>query len=158
MARLEIGCVALAAALVACGPRGGAAGGTGGDANHGGDGGGLIKEAVVSFGVEDLRRPGADPGRFKVWLQLTDETGAARSFPVDEIEAACDAEPGGDLGAIGTLRCWWAGAGANYIVVVRAAQFLVLRQWTGEGLDEPADYEELTRVPVPPGAKVTFQP
>ena len=33
-----------------------------------------------------------------------------------------------------------------------------VRQWTDEGMEEPADYEEQTRVTHAEGAKITFQP
>jgi hypothetical protein len=116
-----------------------------------------IKETVVAFTVQDLAGPQGEVPKTKVWLALTDETGASKSIPIDEIAASCSAEMGGDLGAVGTLRCWYAGAGANYIAVARNTDLIILRQWTEEGTEEPADYEELQRFPLPLGAKVTFE-
>lgn len=116
-----------------------------------------IKATVVSFGTQNLAGIEADTPKTKVWMSVTDETGSAKSFPIDEIAAECSAEVGGELGAVGTLRCWWAGAGANYIAVARAQDLIILRQWTEEGTDEPADYEELTRISLSLGARVTFE-
>jgi hypothetical protein len=119
---------------------------------------GVVKQVVLSFGTEVVGGPEADPPKTKVWLSVTDETGAAKSFPVGEVDASCSAETGGDMSAYGTLRCWYAGGGANFIVVERNGELIVLRQWTDEGLEEPTDYEELERVTVTAGAKITFQP
>lgn len=116
-----------------------------------------IKATVVSFGTQDLAGLNAETPKTKVWMSVTDETGAAKSFPVDEIAATCTAETGGDLGAVGTLRCWYAGAGANYIAVARNQNLIILRQWTQEEDEEPADYEELKQIPLPLGARVTFE-
>ena len=90
-------------------------------------------------------------------ILLTDETGASQSFPIDTFTGTCSAEEGGDMGALGTLRCWWAGAGVNLIAVARGAEVIVLRQWVEEQQDEPLDYEELQRIQVTYGAKVVFQ-
>jgi hypothetical protein len=119
---------------------------------------GVIKQVILSFGTEPVGLPDADPPKTRVWLSVTDETGAAKSYPVGEVDASCTAEPGGDMGAYGTLRCWYAGGGANFIVVGRGGELIILRQWTDEGMEEPADYEELSRVSAPAGAAVTFQP
>lgn len=152
-----LGACALAA-LAACGSTQG--GGSTPPTGGGDTGGGpvLTKAVVVAFGTEALGGPDADPPKTKIWLAVTDETGAARSHPVGEIDAGCSTEPGGDMGALGTLRCWWAGGGANFIAVARGGEVIVLRQWTDEGMEELPDYEELTRVIVPAGAKLTFQP
>ena len=120
---------------------------------------GVVKQVILSFGTETQ---GEDPPKTKIWLSVTDETGAAKSYPVGEVDAACSAETGGEMSAFGTLRCWHAGGGANFIVVERNGELIVLRQWTDEGMEEPPiDYEEQTpdggegRTA---GAKITFQP
>lgn len=119
---------------------------------------GVVKQIILSFGTQAVGLPDADPPKTKIWLSVTDETGAAKSYPAGEIDASCSAEAGGDMSAYGTLRCWYAGGGANFIVVGRGGELIILRQWTDEGMEEPADYEELSRVGVPAGAKITFQP
>jgi len=136
--------------------------GNGGDTTTGsGTGNGTdnqtIKATVVSFGTQDLAGINSETPKTKVWMSVTDETGSAKSFPIDEIAATCTAAAGGDLGAVGTLQCWYAGAGANYIAVARSQELIILRQWTEEGTDEPADYEELTRITLTLGARVTFE-
>lgn len=148
---------ALALALAACGGKqaGGAGGGTGAEP---GTGDPLVKQTVVSFGTTLTTGPDVEPPKTRAWLEVTDETGAAQSFPIDTYVGNCSAEPGGELGALGTLRCWWAGAGANVIAVMRGPEIIVLRQWVEEGADEPFDYEELSRVTTAYGAKVVFQP
>ena len=118
---------------------------------------GVIKQVIVGWGTEQIGGPDADPPKTRVWLTVTDETGAAKSYPAGEIDAGCTTEEGGDMEAYGTLRCWYAGGGANFIVVGRNNELIVLRQWTDEGMEELPDYQELTRVTVPVGAKVTFQ-
>ncbi len=119
---------------------------------------GVVRQVILSFGTESVGGPDADPPKTKVWLSVTDETGAAKSYPVGEVDASCSAETGGDMSAFGTLRCWHAGGGATFITVVRGQELIVLRQWTDEGMEEPADYEEQTRVIAAEGAKITFQP
>lgn len=156
LGRALLGACAVAA-LAACGPKQGG-GATPPPGGGGGDGPVVTKAVVVAFGTQALGAPDADPPKTKIWLSVTDETGAARSHPVGEIDAGCTTEPGGDLDALGTLRCWWAGGGANFIAVARGGEVIVLRQWTDEGMDELPDYEELTRVIIPAGAKLTFQP
>lgn len=127
--------------------------------DNGDDGGGsgVTKAIAVSFGTQPVGLPDADPPKTKIWLAVTDETGSAKSYPVGEIVAACSTEAGGEMSALGTLRCWYAGGGANFIVVARGQELIVMRQWTDEGMEEPADYEELQRVTFPGGAKLSFQ-
>ena len=126
-------------------------------ARRAGGGSTLTKQEVISFGTQLATAADADPPKTRVWLGLTDETGASQSFPIDTFTGTCSAEEGGDMGALGTLRCWWAGAGVNLIAVARGAEVIVLRQWVEEQQDEPLDYEELQRIQVTYGAKVVFQ-
>jgi len=150
--------LAFVLALAACGAKGQTSGTTAGTGDPGGGDPGVVQQAILAFGTEAVGGPDADPPKTRVWLSVTDETGSARSFPVGEVAAACSAEAGGDMNAYGTLRCWHAGGGANFIVVGRGGELIVLRQLTDEGPDEPADYEELERVGVPAGAKISFVP
>ncbi len=148
-------------ALAACGTRtpGGAAGpgptGTGAGTGTA-SGAPLVKQTVVSFGTSAATGAGVEPPQTRVWLEVTDETGAAQSFPVDTFVGTCSAEIGGAMGALGTLRCWWAGAGVNIVAVVRGPEIIVLRQWVEEQAEDEADYEELSRVAITYGAKVAF--
>ncbi len=132
----------------------------GGTVPDDGDGGGtrLVKEISVSFGTQPVGLPDADPPNTKIWLAVTDEIGGVKSYPIAEVPASCSSEPGGEMAALGTLRCWYAGGGANFIVLARGQELIIMRQWTDEGMEEPADYEELQRVTYPGGAKLSFQP
>ncbi|MCA9674216.1 MAG: hypothetical protein H6709_22980 [Kofleriaceae bacterium] len=150
--------VALMTVAAACGGKDkGATAGPGAGSDTGGGGSTLTKQEVISFGTQLATAADADPPKTRVWLGLTDETGASQSFPIDTFTGTCSAEEGGDMGALGTLRCWWAGAGVNLIAVARGAEVIVLRQWVEEQQDEPLDYEELQRIQVTYGAKVVFQ-
>jgi hypothetical protein len=116
------------------------------------------KEVILSWATPPAGSSDADPPKTKVFLEVTDETGAATSYPIGEIDATCSSEGGGDMGALSTLRCWYAGGGANFIAVARGGEIIVLRQWTDEGMEEAADYEEQQRVTIPVGSKVSFAP
>jgi len=110
----------------------------------------LMKQAVVSFGTE------AGAERTKLWLVVTDETSAAKSFPLDDLpkNATCTAKPGGEMEALGTLECGGAG---TVIVVARHGEFIVLRQQP-DVTGEIGGFEESSHVAIPEGAKVSFQP
>jgi hypothetical protein len=133
-------------------------GGGGGDADGGRGRPALVMEAIASWGTEPIGRRDDDRPRTRIWLAITDETGAARSYPVGDVDAGCASEVGGEMGALGSLRCPGAPGGANYIVVARQGELIVLRQRLGDPADEPADYEEQTRVAIPEGARVSFAP
>jgi hypothetical protein len=105
----------------------------------------LTMQAIVSFGTE----PAAD--HTKAWLVITDETAAAKSFPLENLpkDAACSAREGGDMKALGTLAC---GAAGDLIVVARQGEFIILRR------PADGDYEEKEHIAIPEGASVSFQP
>jgi hypothetical protein len=150
----------LGLALAACGskpPAGGTTGGSGTDPGTGSTDV-LVKQTVLSFGTTAATGPDVEPPRTRAWLEVTDETGASQSFPIDTFDGNCSAEAGGAMGALGTLRCWWAGAGANVIAVLRGPEIIILRQWVEKAAEEPLDYEELSRVTIAYGAKVVFSP
>jgi hypothetical protein len=115
------------------------------------------KQAIFAFAAE------LSGVRTKVWLTLTDEIGGAISVPIDELDPAeCSAEAGGEMSALGTLRC--AGhqgrqivPAASYLAVARAGEMIVLgRRPLEDG--EWGEYVELRRVAIPQGAAVTFVP
>jgi len=105
----------------------------------------LTMQAIVSFGTQ----PAAD--HTKVWLVITDETAAVKSYPLDNLPAGaqCKASPGGEMNALGTLSCGEAG---DRMVVARAGEFIVLARPAG------GDYEEKQHIGIPGGAAVSFQP
>src|SRR5262245_11790276 len=147
--------LALVLALAACG---GKKGSTTPDGTGDGSGTGvLVKQRIVRFDTSNTAPINATVPHTKVWLEVTDETGAAKSYPVDEIESDCAAEAGGEMGALGTLRCVRDGNGANYIAVVRNDEIILLRQWVVPGEDDH-DYEELSRIALPVGSKFAFPP
>jgi hypothetical protein len=157
MRRLAIALVILAAGCPGRNKKGdGGGAGTGTGTATGTDA--PIKQMILSWGTQPAGAPDADPPRTKVFLEVTDETGAATSYPLGEVAATCSSESGGDMGALGTLTCWYAGGGATFIAVARRGEVIVLRRWTEEGESEPAGYEEQHRVTIPVGSKVSFAP
>jgi glucose/arabinose dehydrogenase len=105
----------------------------------------LTMQAIVSFGTE----PAAD--HTKAWLVITDETAAAKSFPLENLpkDAECSAREGGDMKALGTLAC---GAAGDLIVVARQGEFIILRR------PADGDFEEKEHIAIPEGASISFQP
>jgi len=105
----------------------------------------LTRQAIVSFGTE------ASGDHTKAWLVITDETAAAKSFPLEDLpkDAQCSARGGGDMKALGTLAC---GAAGDLIVVPRQGEFIILRR------PADGDYEEKEHIAIPEGAAISFQP
>ena len=147
--------IPLVLALAACPKKSGTT--TPDGTGSGSDGPVLVKQTLVRFGTENVAPPQSDNVRTKIWLVLTDETGSAKSFPMEEIDASCAAEAGGELEALGTLRCVKDGVGANYVAVARGSEIILLRQRVAPGEDDN-DYEEQSRVAVPAGSKLVFSP
>lgn len=144
--------IAIPLVLVACGGKG-----TGGAGTTTGGGGGddgpppVTKQAIVSFGTE------AAADHTRAWLVVTDETGAAKSYPLADVPATgCAPAAGGDLDAIGKLEC--TDPPLRVIVVSRLGDFIILDQRIDTATGEPGEYEEQTRIPVPEGARISFQP
>jgi hypothetical protein len=158
MRRLAIALVILAAGCPGRNKKGDGGGGNSTGTAVATGTGARIKQMIVSWGTQPAGRPDADPPQTRVFLEVTDETGAATSYPLGEVAATCSSESGGDMGALGTLTCWYAGGGATFIAVARAGEVIVLRRWTDEGESDPADYEEQHRVTIPVGSKVSFAP
>jgi hypothetical protein len=145
---MRISMVAVALTISACGSRAkGTSSPTGGDD----DAPVLKKQAIVSFGMQPAS------GRTKVWVVITDETGAATSFPLEDVPATgCAPAAGGDLDAIGSLRC--EAPQLRVIVVARQGEFIILDQHIDTATGEPSEFEEQKRVAIPEGASVSFQP
>jgi hypothetical protein len=116
----------------------------------------LVKQTLVHFGTENTT-PQADVPHTKIWLVVTNETGSAKNYPIDEIGSDCTSQPGGEMEALGTLDCQLDGTGASYIAVARGDEIILLRKAIRPGEDDN-DYEELSRVQVPVGSKLAFSP
>jgi hypothetical protein len=102
----------------------------------------------------------ADPPRNRVYLSLTDETGASTQTDLGVHDGSCTpwspAEGTDDpyaRDAILGLRCWHAGAGVVLRVVRRHGRLIVLRAPIDE-YDDELHYEEARTVPLPAGADV----
>jgi hypothetical protein len=156
--KTHVAAVALLALIAACHRGGGATPTTpavsGGEPAGPGDAA-RVQATTVSFQVKST---GGDAPSSAVTLWITDETGASRSYALGQVAAPCAAEAGGDMSALGTLRCALAGSGANFVVVARRGEFIVLRQATAAADEEPADYIEQVRIPYPAGARLEFAP
>jgi hypothetical protein len=114
----------------------------------------LVKQTFVHFDAENTTPDAATP-HTRITLVVTNETGAAKSYPVDEVDAACISEAGGEMEALGTLRCELDGLGADYLAVARHDEIILLRKTVRPGEDDN-DYEELSRIAVPVGSKLAF--
>ena len=108
----------------------------------------MVKQTLVHFEAESN----------KIWLVVTDETGAAKSYPVDDVSVACTQKQGGEMEALTTLSCVVDKKGANYIAVGRGTDIILLKQAVDPSDDEPSDYEEMQRIEVPVGSKLAYGP
>ena len=108
----------------------------------------MVKQTLVHFETEGN----------KIWLVVTDETGAAKSYPVDESATPCTQSKGGEMEALATLSCVADKKGKNYIAVGRGTDIILLDQAVDPTDDEPSDYEEMTRISVPVGSKLAYGP
>ena len=115
----------------------------------------VTMQTVVSFNTQ----VGTD--QTKIWLVVTDETGAAKSFPLEDVPPSqCAAEAGGEMGAVATLRCVTPQSApvANIAVVGRGNDIIILRQKLDPSVNELGEYDEETRVAIPLGSKLVFEP
>jgi hypothetical protein len=115
-----------------------------------------VKQTIVRWAPQNMAPPQSETPQNKIWLEVTDETGAAKSYPVDdEVDAPCTATAGGEMEALGTLRCEADGTGADYIAVARGSEIILLKKIVAPD-EEDNDYEELSRISVPVGSKLAF--
>jgi hypothetical protein len=148
--------VLIVTALAACGGTRASGKTTSGDSAANGDLE-VVKHVVTHFGTEAVR------DQLKIWLSLTDETGAVNSYPLEEIHAAeCSAEEGGEMKALGTLRCAARDNDkvqkvANYIAVARQGEIILLRQKIDDATGDWGEYVELKRLTIPAGSGVSFR-
>lgn len=144
--------------LAACGARHNPPAGPGTGSASGTGSAEIVMQTLVHFAFENEGGADAPVPKTKIWVVVTDETGAAKSYPLDEIDSACSEKPGGEMEALGTLACLRDGKGANYIAVGRGTDIILLRQAVDPSDDEPSDYEEMTRIEVPVGSKLAYGP
>ena len=93
----------------------------------------------------------------KIYLEVTNHNGAMQSYPVGEVAAPCAPAAGNGGDIVTAMRCDQGGTGAELRAVFRGTDVIILRRnYTPD--DDPADaelaFQEVMRVPVPPGSKV----
>jgi hypothetical protein len=116
------------------------------------------RRVALAWETQPANKPDEDPPRTKVFLAVTDETGASQSHPFGEFTGTCsDLGPKGDAKSV--LQCWWAGQGVKLYVVVRGQDVVILRLDLDEAVPEdPMDRREIERITVAPGAVIMMGP
>ncbi len=101
--------------------------------------------------------PTASLPKNRLFVEVTDHNGSTQSYPIGEVAAPCASGAGNGSDIVTTMRCDLAGTGAELRAVYRGGDVIVLRRNYLPG-DDPAEaefaFQEITRVPVPAGAKV----
>lgn len=153
MRSISITMVLVAGLLAACGggkkdPK------QAGDGDGSGEGSGPpppIAQTLLGWGQQP-----ATGGKINLFLEVTDHTGASKSYPVGDVTVACQTATGKD-DVVTALVCLKDGSGAELRAVHRNAEIIVLRRAV-DPADDPEDVElsfrEITRVEVPVGAAV----
>lgn len=110
-----------------------------------------IAQTLIGWGQQP-----ATGGKINLFLEVTDHTGASKSYPVGEVTVACQTAAGKD-DIVTSLVCLQDGTGAELRAVHRNAEIIVLRRAVDPS-DNPDDVElsfrEITRIEVPVGAAV----
>lgn len=148
--------VSIALVAVACG---GKKSSTTPSGDGDGTGGAVVTaQTILGWGVQGYNPESTTP-KTNVFLEVTDHHGQMQSYPLGDIPAPCAPAAGNGADIITTLRCVTTdGTGAEFRAVYRGgAEIIVLRRWVNPG-DDPSDiefsFQEVSRVPVPTGAKV----
>ncbi|MEZ4404568.1 MAG: hypothetical protein R3B06_31395 [Kofleriaceae bacterium] len=115
---------------------------------------GVVAQTLVGWG----QQPAAG-GALNLFLEVSDHTGASKSYPLGSAVGPCTPTPGTGGGAadiVTSLTCTSGGVGSAYRVVYRT-QLIVLKRAV-DPADLPEDvelsFQEILRVDVPIGAKV----
>lgn len=113
----------------------------------------VVAQTLIGWGRQE--QPGS---KWSLFLEVTDHTGRAQSYPLGESTQPCSVGKGNGGDVITSLQCVTAATGAEYRAVYRANQIIVLRRPVDPS-DDPADIElsfrEVQRVDVPVGSKVS---
>lgn len=113
-------------------------------------------QTLLAFAASGWDGAASQP-RSRLFLEVTNHNGSTQSYPIGEVAAPCAPAAGNGADIVTTMRCDRGGSGAELRAVYRGADIIVLRRnYTPD--DDPADaelsYQEVTRIPVPPGSKV----
>jgi hypothetical protein len=111
----------------------------------------IAKKIALSWGIEKQGEM-AD-----IFLATTDETGKQVSHPLGRYKGDCTViTPAKEMNAISGVACRTGGTGTElHAVVEHGDAVVVLKMGIDEGVKpDPMAREEVTRVPVPLGAKI----
>lgn len=142
--------VALAVAACGGGKKSSTSPGTG--SGSGSTDPGVVAQTLVGWG-----RSNPVGGKINVFVEVSDHTGATKSYPVGAVTNPCEVIAATGEDAVTALRCVADGAGTEYRAVYRN-EIIVLRRAVDPS-DDPADvellFQEVLRVDVPVGTKVS---
>ena len=155
--RLWALCVAMAG--VACG-----SGGSSGHQTSGGPAPERTKRWVVSLEIAGTWDAGADQaGTVHLAIIGTAETGSTKRFELGDFAGPCRVEavseravPSSSVRPLLAAVCTGEG-GVRLRAVLQRTEIVVLRA-PGTTGDDPTDFDELQRIPVPPGAAISAEP
>ena len=113
---------------------------------------GVVAQTLVGWG-----RSNPVGGKIKVFVEVSDHTGATKSYPVGEVVNPCEVIAATGEDAVSALRCVADNTGTEFRAVYRG-EIIVLRRAVDPS-DDPADvellFQEVLRVDVPVGTKVS---
>lgn len=112
---------------------------------------GVVAQTLIGWGQQPI-----PDGKLNLFLEVSDHTGASKSYPIGAVVGPCAVAPPSGPDAVTVLRCVTAGVGSEYRAVYRGQIIVLMR--AVDPSDDPADVElsfrEVLRVDVPVGAKV----
>src|SRR5262249_33642773 len=111
----------------------------------------LAKKIAVTWGIEPQGE------MTDVFLATTDETGKQVSHPLGRYKGVCSViTPAKEMNALTGVACRTGPTGTElHAVIERGEDIIVLKLGVDEGVrQDPMAREEVTRVKVPPGAKI----
>jgi hypothetical protein len=111
----------------------------------------VVKKVAVSWGFEQHGEM-AD-----VFLATTDETGKQVSHPLGRYKGVCSViTPGKEMNAVTGVQCRTGPTGTElHAVIEKGEDIVIVKLGVDEGVrQDPMAREEVTRVKVPPGAKI----
>ncbi len=116
---------------------------------------GVVAQTQVGWG-----RSNPVNGKISVFVEVSDHTGATKSYPVGTVVNPCQVIAATGEDAVTALRCVADNTGTEFRVVYRG-ELIVLRRAVDPS-DDPADvellFQEVQRIDVPVGTKVTAAP
>jgi hypothetical protein len=129
--------------------------GSGKKATNSGDGTGsgpaiYAKKIVMSWSIQKHEQS-AD-----VFLQVTDETGAMKSYPLGTYPGECKViTPAPEMKAVSAVACNQPATGVELDAVTTDEEIIILKVNTQSGVaPDPMSRQEVTRVKAPGGAAI----